>query len=531
MHVMVELGYTPALAEMAFDPEVHEVDPRTLPAPERVAYDVGYAPVAVPGQIPRVRPPEPPWLAPFEIAPEPQSCTYLVRADVGVDQVDALRAVPEVRGVYADPAIEPFVACPGSPAIGDDSDVRRLLGVDALAQAGFDGRNVLVAIVDSGINVKYLRGRGLEVSLDGARSWTPGPGMVPEEAPVDHGTMCAYDALLAAPRCTLLDVQLLQSTRVGPTPISGLLSDAVRAFRHLFDVMRTLERQSLVVNNSWGMFDPAWDLPPGDPGNYSDNPAHPFNRIVAELDQAGADIVFAAGNCGPECPDRRCQGNTANAIYGANGSPSVTCVGGVDTQRERVGYSTVGPGRLSREKPDVLGYTHFRGSGVYPVDGGTSAAAPVVAGLVAAVRSGRPYDPTDPGSHPGAIRELVASTATDLGPPGFDFAHGHGVVNGGALLARLRPPLLVQFRHRGRTQPTLEDAALRLGVELEQVDPDYGLVKIADEPAGPLYVCQIQSANRDEVERALSAARPGEERDPAEGVFANPPISPFGPPQ
>ena len=36
-----------------------------------------------------------------------------------------------------------------------------------------------------------------------------------------------------------------------------------------------------MVSNSWGMFDPAWDFPVGHPGNYSDNPNHPFNIIVA----------------------------------------------------------------------------------------------------------------------------------------------------------------------------------------------------------------------------------------------------------
>jgi hypothetical protein len=264
--------------------------------------------------------------------------------------------------------------------------------------------------------------------------------------------MCAFDAAIAAPKATFLDIQLLRSTATGPTIMSGFLSDAVRAYQHLCAVMqaprRPGEARSLVVNNSWGMFHPSWDFPVGHPGNYSDNPNHPFNRIVATLEQLGADLLFAAGNCGKDCPDRRCQNVTANAIYGANGHPSVLCIAGVDISNARVGYSSQGPGRLSRDKPDLCGYTHFRGSGVYAADGGTSAATPVVAGVVAAVRSKRPYDPGNPSVSAAAIRALMRSTAIDLGTAGFDFDHGFGVVGGCALYQKFRPVVPTDFCRR-----------------------------------------------------------------------------------
>jgi hypothetical protein len=312
-----------------------------------------------------------------------------------------------------------------------------------MRRCGMDGSGVLVAVVDTGINLAYLNAHGKTPNFDAARSWVPQAGLVPGNLPVSHGTMCAYDVCIAAPKCTLLDIALLKSSATGPTPMSGVLSDGVRAYRHLINVLlaprRPGDTRSLVVTNSWGMFHPSWDFPVGDPGNYSDNPSHPFNRIVAELERAGADILFAAGNCGANCPDGRCQGVTANAIYGANSHPAVLCVAGVDTTKTRVGYSSIGPGRLARNKPDLAGYTHFVGSRVYSADGGTSAACPVVAGVVAAVRSKRPHDPTNPATHPAAIRALVNSTATDLGVAGYDFHHGHGVVNGCGLKSRLCP--------------------------------------------------------------------------------------------
>lgn len=371
---------------------------------------------------------------------------YLVRAEV--DEKDAEKACdqlmkkPGVVGVYADVKLEPCLICPGAGPLGDDQTVERLLCASSLRNAGADGEGVLVAIVDTGINLAHLRSKGKNPGFDAGRSWVPRAGLTPGQLPVGHGTMCAFDVCIAAPKCTLLDIALLQTQATGGTVMEGFLSDAVRAYNHLINVMRAPRRpgetRSLVVNNSWGMFHPSWDYPVGHPGNYSDNPNHPFNRIVTTLARHGADILFAAGNCGSDCPDSRCQGVTSNAIYGANSHSQVLSVAGVDTSKTRVGYSSKGPGRLVRNKPDISGYTHFRGSGVYAADGGTSAACPVVAGVVAAVRTRRPYVAGNPSRSPAAIRRMITSTATDLGTRGYDFEHGYGVVNGCALAKQLR---------------------------------------------------------------------------------------------
>jgi subtilisin family serine protease len=252
---------------------------------------------------------------------------------------------------------------------------------------------------------------------------------------VDHGTMCAYAVCIASPRCTLLDVAVLR-----PATLEALLSDALRAYAHLLSFMRSSlangKTRSLVVNNSWGVYNLDSDFPPGDPGNYTENPAHPFNVIVASLERAGADIVFAAGNCGRDCPDNRCSGVT-RMIHGANAHAQTLCVAGVDVDKVRVGYSSIGPGRLERLKPDLAGYTHFAGSRVFApgADSGTSTAAPVVAGVVAAIRSKFPRDPAQPATSPAALRALLTKTAEDRGTVGFDFRYGWGIVNGCRLAA------------------------------------------------------------------------------------------------
>jgi subtilisin family serine protease len=368
--------------------------------------------------------------------------TTLVRGVIPDDDAQqgvlvAATADPAVLGVFSDPAIERCLTCGGDPAVGTSDDVARLLNADQLHAAGLTGDGVNLALVDSGINVAYLKDKGLDAKVDAAGSWTPaGVTSKPGMHAVDHGTMCAFDAGIAAPAATFLDHAVLLSTQSGPTVMSGLLSDAVRSYAKLREVLDGLpaSHRALVVSNSWGMFDPQWDFPVGHPGNYSNNPRHPFNIAVASLEAAGADILFAAGNCGRECPDGRCNFERL-PICGANSHGRVITVAGIDTDGERVGYSSQGPGRLVTSKPDLSAYTHFTGSEVFAPepDSGTSAACPVLAGVVAAVRTKFPVGRLSP----LALRTLMAQAARDLGPAGFDYDYGWGAVDTGALMRAL----------------------------------------------------------------------------------------------
>jgi hypothetical protein len=99
----------------------------------------------------------------------------------------------------------------------------------------------------------------------------------------------------------------------------------------------------------------------------------------------------------------------------------------------RLGYSTQGPGRLDSDKPDVCAYTHFDGSEVYSADSGTSAACPVAAGVVAAIRSRYPAAELPPSQ----LKNLLRRSARDIGMQGFDFDHGFGVIDTAALLNAL----------------------------------------------------------------------------------------------
>jgi subtilisin family serine protease len=129
---------------------------------------------------------------------------------------------------------------------------------------------------------------------------------------------------------------------------------------------------------------------------------------------------------------------TSRTIYGANSHPAVLSVAGVDTRKQRVGYSSTGPGRLWNEKPDLCCYTHFSGSGVYAADGGTSAAAPAAAGVIAALRSRFRYDPSRPTTSPAALRQSLIRSADAQGATGHSAELGWGILDGCRLA--LEPP-------------------------------------------------------------------------------------------
>jgi subtilisin family serine protease len=368
---------------------------------------------------------------------QPEPNTYLIRGALAEDEFDSAMANadehPDIKGIFADPVIGPCLTCLNSPAVGTAADVARMLCVPQMAARGMNGTGVLLAIVDSGINLAFLRSRGLMPNFNGEKSWVPQSSAfkTPGAFPVGHGTMCAFDALIAAPQAILLDIAVLSSRRPGATAIEGLLSDAVLGYEFLLRLLTGPRRpgdfHSMVVSNSWMVFKQALDFPVGNPGNYSDNLNHPFNRVVTRLASAGADILFAAGNCGRECPQTLCGGEVDTGILGANSHPQVTSVAGVDLNRTRVGYSNRGPGRLAPQKPDISCYTHFEGSGIFPVDAGTSAATPVAAGVVAAIRS---QFPVGPATSPQALRGLLTTAVVDRGTPGFDLEFGSGIIDG-----------------------------------------------------------------------------------------------------
>lgn len=427
-NILIAVPATPALSVAAGATGTQGFDIEALGLPSWVVPDCDYRPVAI-GEVRELE------LSASALAPE-GTRDVVVRAFVEDEQVENLGDHLDLSKVFSDPQIAALPVCAGDPALGNESDVYAKLNLGSLHKQRLTGSGCAVAIMDSGINRTHLAGR-VPVNIDPAVNWSATGGVViPGGHPVDHGTMCAFNVLHVAPDATLLDYPIL----TGPPPsahmLSGTLSNALSAYAHLlswwavaFPPSRS-KYHSLIVSNSWGVYDASWDFPMGHPGRYIDNPSHPFNQIVGVMVRSNVDVVFAAGNCGSHCPSANC-GGTTDSIMGANAHADVISVGGVDTKDNWVGYSSEGtsiPG-MDPEKPDLAAYTHFKGSEVYGsgiADSGTSTACPVAAGCVAALRS--VIAQTSVGAA-GMRAELEANARSPGGIAGWNAQLGHGIID------------------------------------------------------------------------------------------------------
>jgi hypothetical protein len=301
--------------------------------------------------------------------------------------------------------------------------------------ANYKGGGVVLAIVDSGIDASRIAV---------TRVWSLYQGRSPTSYASAHGTMVAFDALLAAPDAEIWDYPVVRSHSRN---WSAFLSHVVMVFNELKQLHSTDPRPKVIVN-SWGLYDRNLDFPDWHPQNYSENSGHPLNLLTAELSALGMDVVFAAGNCGSACPHRSCGSSVgpAKSIHGANSHPAVISVAAVSVNDEHLGYSSEGPGGLSAQTPDISGFSHFSGSGVFPADFGTSAACPVVAGAVAALRSA----PQAQQLTPAGMKQLLIDTARSMHGPGWSPKFGWGIVDVDAALASI-PPLPAPS-----PQPTVE---------------------------------------------------------------------------
>ncbi len=440
MRVLMLINPTDALRESALAASHHEHVPiasRPDEIPNQIELDQEFAavPVSRMGATAMVA----------TASPE-QATKFVVRGTVD-DAVAVDMAAQSGSNIFSDPTISNAAGgyCDGAP-VGDSAEVGEKLNVERLRQLGLDGDGVGVVICDTGINLAHLRDKGMNPNFDATLTWIPpGASGTPGKFAVGHGTMCAFDALIAAPKATLIDFPILLSQTPGGSAMDGFLSDALQAFSTLAAYMRQPEDErqykSLVVNNSWVMYHPSWDFPVGHPGRYSDNPNHPFNLIVGTLARTGTDIFFAAGNCGPDCPDGRCQGVVKDSITGANAHSDVTTVAGATVKKQWIGYSSVGPAidGMADQKPDIACYSHFLGSeafGAGVADSGTSTACPVAAGVTAAFRSSI-------GSQLISSRDLAKELRRDAKVPGSPYDNrwnarfGYGIIEPAKTAERL----------------------------------------------------------------------------------------------
>jgi hypothetical protein len=334
--------------------------------------------------------------------------------------------------------------CPGIAdlsAFSHRTDVRRLMGADALAKSHLGGKGVNVVIIDE----------GLDQALIPAKNWGGGLINIPQaSAPgtasrTSHGMMIARNVLDLAPDAVLYDVPLIPAHIANVDAFASKANSAYVALLLFIQFLRGFPRWSgpWVLVNAWAVFDRATETPLG---SYTQNEqlpfGHPLNNVVGEaVNVLGLDVVFAAGNCGQFCPSRRCGGldrGPGHSIWGANSHAAVMTAGGVLTDEMWLGYSSQGPGqiRLGTEKPDFCAPSNF--CETYDAaerNTGTSASCALTAGIVAALRGNPKWDQAAVPPH--VLKALLALTARKPQGPAWNRRLGNGILDASAALTKL----------------------------------------------------------------------------------------------
>lgn len=374
--------------------------------------------------------------------------TYTVRGTIDADQIEGLRAQPDVVAVWSDAPIDHFHGeevngpgndtsfapgdCPIPPCDcasnvpkGTIADVVQYLKINEVWAQGTKGAGIAIGIVDGGITAA---GRPIKNGDTANPAWPNRliPQVTKGWPTADwgttgaswgwHGNMTATDALGMAPEAEIYDMRISDGDSVG---------QALQAYQWALNLFKSTGKPQ-ILSNSWGMWQKAWAP------DYAVNPNHPFTKKVVECIEAGMIVLFAAGNCGLTCGGSKCAADKGPGldIWGANGHEKVITVGAVNRLEQFVGYSSQGPAALHANKPDICGITHF--TGFFNSDSGTSAACPVVAGLVALMKQAKPSATQE------KIKASLKATAKDIGPGGWDQHSGSGIVQGKAAVNHIK---------------------------------------------------------------------------------------------
>jgi subtilisin family serine protease len=316
------------------------------------------------------------------------------------DVILELAAQPEVEAITPD---EIDVVPAGSPGPN-----LSLIGAPDVWNLGLQGQGVVVASLDSGVDVTHpdlaVRWRG------GSNSWFDPYGQH-TVTPTDlsgHGTwtmgvMVGGDAggtsIGVAPQAQWIAVKIFNDAG------SATASAIHQGFQWLLDPdgnPNTADAPN-VVNNSWSYGAPGCNLE--------------FQPDLQALRAADILPVFAAGNYGPWS-----QTSVSPANY-----PEAFAVGATRNDDRIYGYSGRGPsacGENSTVYPELVApgvgiYTTDL-FGLYATETGTSAAAPHVAGALALLLQAFPELTAD--------QQVAALTisAVDLGASGPDNSFGYG---------------------------------------------------------------------------------------------------------
>lgn len=366
-------------------------------------------------------------------------------AEVDEEWIDTLESDPAILAVVPDRRL--------TLGAGDESGVATHIPVsgvpeDALIQVqvpevwatGVTGLGAVVANVDSGVSgdddTLRERWRGRFIGADASWFAPVALSVFPEDdfsIGSGHGTATmglmtgGEESFGVAFDATWIAGDAFQDGE-------GFVSHAVKLFEWLSDPdgdPTTTADVPDVVNNSYGIENP--EVCDGI-----------FNAAIDALEASGAIVIWSVGNLGQ-------QGPTTPASR-ADSPVNTFSVGSVNAENFVVPSSGRGPSACGgATKPEVvapgdrvISRNLFNG---FQTVSGTSFATPIVAGVLALMRS------KDPSLSPEAAKTILLETATDIVVAGDDNDSGRGVINAAAALASVNRPTSPVVRLTGYREP------------------------------------------------------------------------------
>ncbi len=334
-----------------------------------------------------------------------------------------LLADPRVAEVRLDRVVVAPVPMAGPP--GPPEWNVAAVGAPALWTLGYDGADVTVGILDSGVDVAHP---DLAASYrGGSGSWYDPYG--------EHAT--PYDRLGHGTQVLGLMVGgSFNGSAVGVAPGAKWIAAKI------FNDAGVATESAIHLAFQWALDpdgDPATDDAPDVVSNSWDFASEnacssAFQADIDALAAADIAVVYSAGNYGP---------SPATSVSPANNA-HVVSVGSVDQASAVSPFSSRGPSACDGSvfpklvaPGDGLQTTDlsFGGQPLYLTVSGTSFAAPEVAGVIALLRSAAPL------ATAAEIEAALAASAQDLGAPGPDADYGYGLIDAPAALQAISVPV------------------------------------------------------------------------------------------
>ncbi|MFN7965582.1 MAG: S8 family serine peptidase [Acidobacteriota bacterium] len=272
----------------------------------------------------------------------------------------------------------------------------------ALAQQSYRGKGVVVAVVDSGIELDHPEIKA-QIMRSLARNFAPGTrGAFPDPDGLDndgdgsideathHGTEVAGLVSLLAPEARIIPIRVLDEDGRGTT------------FAIAKGILWAIDAGADVINLSMG-------------SNHSNSL---ISKSIRRADQSGIVIVTASGNRNLGVVDFPCSDSRT------------ICVAAVDNNKVKTSFSSYG-NRVDLSAPGLEPLSLFN-TNEYANWDGTSFAVPMVSGAAALIIE------KYPGLLPTQVRAMLNQSAQpDNNPQQYQGVMGAGVLDAAALVALL----------------------------------------------------------------------------------------------